>query len=129
MHWKLATSVLCLLLAVGCSSQSDVTATDSDDGGHIEIDSGQVLDIVLPDDFASSNAQWRDEQAYDDTILESLGSRFEPDRTAAGHTTPGTYTGRYQGGKAGTVRVTLIQEDDANPSHVARRFTLGVTVR
>ncbi|MDT5185266.1 MAG: inhibitor of cysteine peptidase [Mycobacterium sp.] len=126
--WKIAVTSVFLLLAVGCSSRPHVTATDSDNGGHVQVDNGQVLDIVLPDDYKTSNAQWRDEQAYDSSVLKYLGSRYEPDRTAPGHTDAGIHTSRYEGSKSGIVHVTLVQEDNANPPNVVRCFAVVITV-
>jgi predicted secreted protein len=118
-----------LSLATGCSSSGpDVTATNADNGGHAQVDQGKILDIVLPDDYATSKAQWRDDQTHDDSVLKYLGSRYEPDRMLAGQTSAGTFTSRYRGTKPGTTHVTLIQEDNADPPHVARRFTVDVTV-
>jgi hypothetical protein len=139
VRWKLATSSVSLLLVVaGCGSGSlwnsftgmaDVTANDSDSGRHIELTSGQIFDIVLADDYETSKCQWRDDENYDTTILEPLGQRYEPGRTSPGNTGGGTDTQRYKAARAGTVHVTLVQQDNANPPHVARRFALDVTVR
>lgn len=129
MRWTLALSSALVLWMTGCSPEPDVTAHDSDNGGHISIDSGQLFDIVLADDYASSNCQWHDEEKYDVAILKPLGVRYQPGRTAPGATGGGTFTGRYRAAGAGTVHVTLVQEDNANPPHVARRFALDVTVR
>jgi hypothetical protein len=40
-----------VLIAAGCAPQPDVTATDADNDGHIELRSGQLFDIVLADDY------------------------------------------------------------------------------
>jgi hypothetical protein len=104
-----------------------VTANDSDNGGHVQIDRGQIFDIVLADDYAMSNCQWHDEEKYDFAILKYLGARYEPGRTPPGATGGGTFTSRYRATGAGTVHVTLVQEDNAN--HIARRYALDVTVR
>lgn len=122
-------ALVSLLLAVGCSSGADVTAGDSDNGGHIELDTGDTFDIVIGDNYSTSNAQWHDEQHHDQTVLKNLGSKYEPDRTPPGSSTPGTFTSRYEAMTAGTVHVTLVQEDNANPPHIARRYALDVTVR
>jgi predicted secreted protein len=124
----LATWSVCVSLATACSSQPDVTATDADAGGQVRVRQGQVLDIVLSDDYATSNAQWRDDDTHDDAVLHKLGSKYDPNQTVPGHTAFGTYTGRYQGAKAGTAHVTLVQEDDALPPHVVKRFVVDVTV-
>jgi hypothetical protein len=51
---------------------ADVTANDSDNGRHIQINSGQIFDIVVADDYETSKCQWRDEETYDTKILEPL---------------------------------------------------------
>ncbi|CAM3409838.1 protease inhibitor I42 family protein [Mycobacterium intermedium] len=117
----------CLLLVAGCSSARYVTVNDSDNGRHIELKSGQTLDIVLADDYETSHHQWRDEQTYDTSVLEPLGMRFEPERKPPGGGEGGTFTSKYRAGRAGTVHVTLVQAD--NSDHVARRFAIDVTVR
>lgn len=122
-------ALVSLLLAVGCSSGADVTAGDSDNGGHIELDTGDTFDIVIADDYATTNAQWRDEQHHDQTVLKNLGSKYEPNRTIPGSSIRGAFTSRYQATTPGMVRLTLAQEDNANPPHVARRYALDVTVR
>jgi predicted secreted protein len=139
LRWKLAISSVCLLLLVaGCGSESlknfftgaaDVTANDSDNGRHIQLNKGQIFDIVLADDYETSKCQWRDDETYDTTILEPLGQRYEPGRAPPGDTGGGTNTQRYKAARSGTVHVTLVQQDNANPPHVARRFALDVTVR
>jgi hypothetical protein len=139
VRWKLAISSVCLLLLVaGCRSGSvksfftgmpDVTANDSDNGRRIQINSGQIFDIVLADDYETSKCQWRDEEKYDTTILEPLGQWYKPGRTSPGDSGGGTDTQRYRAARAGIVHVTLVQQNNANPPHVARRFALDVTVR
>jgi hypothetical protein len=139
VRWRLAIwSVCLLLLAAGCGSESaryfftggaDVTANDSDNGRHIQLNSGQILDIVLADDYQTSKCQWRDEEKYDSTILDHLGYKYDPGRTSPGDNGRGTETERYKAAGAGTVHVTLVQENNAYPPHVARRFALDVTVR
>lgn len=119
---------VCMTLATACSSQPDVTATDADDGGQVRVRQGQILDIVLPDDYATSNAQWRDEDTHDDSVLHKLGSEYDPGQLLPGHTVSGAYTSRYQGAEVGTAHVTLVQEDSAYPPRVARRFVIDVTV-
>jgi predicted secreted protein len=126
MRGKLTLSLVCLLLVAGCS-EADVTAHDSDNGGHVTIDKGEIFDIVLADDYQTSNCQWHDEEKHDFAILKHLGSRYQPGQPAPGATSGGTFTSRYQAVAAGTAHVTLVQEDNAN--HVARRFALDVTVR
>lgn len=124
VRWKVA--MVCLLLVVGCTPRPDVTASDSDNGGHIQVRSGQILDIVLADDYARSHCQWYDEQEYDFAILEPLGQIYEPARILHGAAAPGANTSRYKAAAAGTVRVTLAQEYKGH--HVAKRFALDVTV-
>ncbi|WAJ45359.1 protease inhibitor I42 family protein [Mycobacterium sp. Aquia_216] len=120
-------SLACLLLAVGCSADPDATAHDSDNGGHVTIDEGDIFDIDLADDYAKSNCQWHDEEKHDFAILKYLGSRYQPNQPPPGAASGGTFTSRYQAVAAGTVHVTLVQEDNAN--HIARRYSLDVTVR
>jgi hypothetical protein len=43
-------------LVAGCAPQPDVTAEDSDNGRQIQLHSGQLFDIVLADDVASSRS-------------------------------------------------------------------------
>ncbi|OBH85038.1 MULTISPECIES: protease inhibitor I42 family protein [unclassified Mycobacterium] len=129
MRWKLALSSVFLLWVAGCSPEPDVTASDSDNGGHISINNGQLFDIVLADDYVTSHCQWHDEEKYDFAILRPLGQRYQPDRRPPGATSGGTFTSRYRAAGAGTVHVTLVQEDNGNPAHVVRRFALDVTVR
>ncbi len=119
----LAMWAVCVSLATACSSQPDVTATYADAGRQVHVRQGQILDIVLPDDYTTSNAQWRDDDTHDDSVLHKLGAKYDP-----GHTASGTYTSRYQGAKAGTARVTLVQEDNALPPRVTKRFVIDVTV-
>ncbi|WP_139272929.1 protease inhibitor I42 family protein [Mycobacterium paraffinicum] len=124
MRRKLALPLAGLLLVAGCS-EPDVSAHDSDNGGHVTIHTGDIFDIVLADDYQTSHCQWREEGASDGAILEYLGSRYQWDTTAPG--AAGSHTSRYRAVGAGTVRVRLVQEDNAN--HVARRYVLDVTVR
>jgi len=48
-------------------------------------------------------------------------------RIRNGHPGTGTNTERYKALNAGTVHVTLVQEDNAN--HIIRRYSIDVTVR
>jgi hypothetical protein len=129
MRWKPALSLACLILvAAGCSGP-DVEAHDSDNGGHIAIDKGDILDIVLSDDYATTNCQWHPGEPKDWEVLKLLGDEYAPHRIAPGAATEGTFTGRYQGMNKGTVHVTLVEEDNANPPHIAKRYALDVTVR
>ncbi|MBV8347328.1 MAG: hypothetical protein JOZ49_07295, partial [Mycolicibacterium sp.] len=95
----MCVAAVCLLMVVaGCWSNlrsellgsADVTANDSDNGRHVQLSSGQVLDIVLADDYETSKCQWFMEENYDETILKPLGSRYEPGRTSPGATGGGT---------------------------------------
>lgn len=128
MRRTMAMAMVGLLLAVGCSAGPDVTAGESDNGGHVELDIGDTFDIVIGDDYSTSNAQWRDEERHDTAVLKYLGSKYEPDRTPPGGSHSGVFTSRYEAVTAGTVHVTLVQEGNANPPHVARRYALDVTV-
>ncbi|MEM6109986.1 protease inhibitor I42 family protein [Mycobacterium sp. 050272] len=121
---KLAMLLACLVLVAGCSSP-DAAAHDSDNGGHVTIRKGDIFDIVLTDDYPTSHCQWHEEGSPDTAILKYLGSRYQWDNKAPA--APGIHTSRYQATGAGTVHVTLVQEDNA--SNVARRYGLDVTVQ
>ena len=82
-----------LVLLAGCTPTPDVTITDADNGGHAEIRVGDVVDVLLADDYEKSKAQLRDDQPFDWNILKPLGSKYEPD--------PGTYTDRLEGKSPG----------------------------
>jgi predicted secreted protein len=129
VRWQLVISPLCLVLVGGCTSKANVTANDSDNGRHIQINSGQILDIGLADDYQTSGCQWRDEQKYDAAVLKYLGARYQSGGVSSGDTGGSTYTSRYKAVGAGTVHVTLVQQNNANPPRVARHFALDVTVR
>ncbi len=87
-----------------------MTATDSDNNHHIQLKSGDVLDIVLADDYATTGCQWHDLGNHDWAILRDLGQRYQPGRTASGSTAGGTYTGRYKAIGPGTVHVALVEQ-------------------
>ncbi|QNJ95775.1 hypothetical protein HZU40_17065 [Mycolicibacterium fluoranthenivorans] len=106
-------------LFAGCGTGPDVTVTDADNGGHVTIDQGDILDVVLADDYEQSMAQWREDGPFDWNILKPLGSKYEP--------ATGRYTDRLQALGPGTVHLTLVQSD--NSDRVARRFAVDVTVR
>ncbi|OBA58403.1 hypothetical protein A5647_21265 [Mycobacterium sp. 1100029.7] len=129
MRCRLTLSLACLVLVVAGCSSPDVEAHDSDNGGHVAIDKGDVFDIVLADDYATTNCQWHPGEPNDWAVLKLLGYRYEPDRTAPGASSGGTFTSRYKGTGTGTVHVTLVEEDNANPPHIARRYALDATVR
>lgn len=128
--------LVCLLLLVGCGSNfrsyflgdADVTVNDSANGRHIQISTGQVLDIVLSDDYETSHCHWHDDQRYDVRILEGAGFKYSPGQTAPGTARAGTDTLRYRARSAGTVHVALMQQDSASPPHVFRSFAVDVTV-
>ena len=107
-----------LLLLAGCAPTPDVTITDADNGGHVTIDKGDILDVVLADDYETSKTQWREDGTFDWAVLKPLGSKYEPD--------VGTFTDRLEGVGSGTVRLTLVQSD--NSGNVARRYAIDVTV-
>jgi hypothetical protein len=125
---KLKLSVIyCLLLVIAaCAPQPDVTATDHDNGGHIQLRSGQLFDIVLADDYDKTGCQWRDEQGYDDAVVHLLGQRYEPGRKPPNGDGNGTGTERYRARQTGTVRVRLVESDNADK--VCRRYAVDVTV-
>lgn len=110
MLWKPAISLGVLLLAAGCSSEPDVTATDSDNNQHIQLNGGDVFDIVLADDYATTGRQWHDLGNHDWAILRDLGERYEPDRTASGSTAGRTYTGRYKAIGPGVLSTTSVND-------------------
>ncbi|WP_431240917.1 protease inhibitor I42 family protein (plasmid) [Mycolicibacterium aichiense] len=127
---RLSATLLALAVLGGaaCSSpQPDVTVTDSGNGGRVSVSVGQVLDIVLHDNYSTSKAQWRSEPAQDD-ILNYLGSKYEPDKPPPGSTDVGVFTARYKAVKRGTVSVALVQEDNATPPRVVNHFSVDVTV-
>ena len=97
-----------LLLVAGCTPGPDVTATESDDNHQV---------------------QWHDLVHYDGAILEELGHRYQPDRTAPGSAVRGTYTGRYKAARRpGTTHVALVEQNNANTCVVDRHFAVDVTV-
>jgi predicted secreted protein len=126
--WKPVISLGFLLLVAGCSAEPDVTATDSDNNHNIQLKSGDVFDIVLADDYATTGCQWHDLGHHDWAILRDLGQRYEPDRKAPGSAVGGTYTGRYEAIARGTVHVALVEQNNANTCVVSRRFDVDVTV-
>jgi hypothetical protein len=120
--------IYCLLLLAlaACAPQPDVTATDHDNGGHIQLRSGQLFDIVVADDYDETGCQWRDEQGHDDTVVHLLGQRYEPGRKPPNGAGNGTNTERYRAQQTGIVRVGLVESDNAGK--VCRRYTVEVTV-
>jgi predicted secreted protein len=118
-----------LLLVAGCAPEPDVTATESDNNHHVELKRGDVFDVVLADDYATTSCQWRDLGHRDPAILDELGSRYQPDRKAPGSNYTGTYTGRYKATGPGTVRVSLAELNNANTCPLSRQFAVDVTVR
>jgi hypothetical protein len=125
---KLKLLVICFLLLViaACAPQPDVSATDRDKGGHIQLRSGQLFDIVLADDYDKTGCQWRDEQGYDDAVVHLLGQRYEPGRKPPNGDGNGTDTERYRAQETGTVRIGLVESDNAGK--VCRRYAVDVTV-
>ncbi len=118
-----------LPLLAGCAPQPDVTATESDNNHHVQLKSGDVFDIVLPEDHATTGCAWHDLGNYDWAILRPLGEQYEPSRAAPGHTSGGTYTGRYKAIGPGTVHVAPAEQSNANTCAVLRQFAVDVTVR
>lgn len=127
MRRALLAAAPALMLLAGCAPTPDVTATDADNGGHVEIAVGDVLDVLLADDYEKSKTQWSKEGTFDWDILKPLGSRYEPERVPPHGGDPGTYTERLQGESPGTVHLALVQSD--NSGRVSRRFAGDVTVR
>ncbi len=128
MRWKPLAALGFLLLVAGCSPEPDVTATESDNNHHVQLKRGDVFDIVLADDYATTGCQWRDLGHRDPAILDELGSPYQPDRKAPGSTYNGTYTGRYKAMGPGTVHVALVEQNNANTCAVSRHFDVDVTV-
>jgi hypothetical protein len=46
-----------------------LTATESDNNHHVQLKRGDVFDIVLADDYATTGCQWRDLGHHDPAIL------------------------------------------------------------
>lgn len=123
-----ALSVLCCLviMAAGCAPQPDVTATDDDNGGHVQLRSGQLFDIVLADDYDQSGCQWREDHNSAPDVVALLGQRYEPNRKPPAGNGNGTNTERYRAQQTGNARISLLESD--NGGRVCRRFSLDVTV-
>lgn len=116
-----------LVLAVaGCAPQPDVVATDNDNGRHIQLRNGQLVDIVLADDYDQTGCQWRDELGYDDAVVHLLGQRYQPHHAPPAGKGDGTNTERYQARQAGTARIRLVESDNAGK--VCSRYAVDVTV-
>jgi predicted secreted protein len=114
------------ILVVGCASQPDVIATDEDNGGHVEVRSGQLFDIVLADDYDQTGCQWREDHSSGAGIVEHVGQRYEWGREPPAGTGNGTNTMRYRAQQTGTVRISLVESDNAD--RVCRRFAVDVSV-
>jgi hypothetical protein len=54
MRWKPLTALGFAVLVAGCSPQPDATATESDNNHHVQLKRGDVFDIVLADDYATT---------------------------------------------------------------------------
>ena len=117
-----------LLLVAGCSPQPDVTATESDNNHRVQLKGGDVFDIVVAHDYATTGCQWHDLGNHDWAILRDLGVLYDPDRTAPGSGVRGTYTARYKAMGPGTVHVALVEPNNANTCVIDRRFAVDVTV-
>ena len=128
MRWKPLTALSFLLLVAGCSAEPDVTATESDNNHHVQLKHGDVFDIVLADDYATTGCQWRDLGITTRRSCASSASRYQPDRKAPGSTYNGTYTGRYKAMGPGTVHVALVELNNADTCAVSRHFDIDVTV-
>lgn len=123
---RLCWLVLVAGLLGGCAPQPDVTATDNDNGGHVQIGSGQLFDIVLADDYDQTGCQWRDEHSSATDVVEYLGSRYQPARKPPAGTGNGTHTTRFRAQQQGTARIMLVES--SNGGKVCRRYGLDVTV-
>ncbi|MFV8142226.1 hypothetical protein ACNQR7_32065 [Mycolicibacterium senegalense] len=131
MAWpgrRVMLSVLCWLVLVvgGCAPQPDVVATDDDNGGHVQVRSGQLFDVVLADDYEETGCQWRQEPHSGTDVVEYLGSRYEWGRKPPAGIANGTHTTRYRAQQTGTVRISLVESD--NSDRVCRRFAVDVEV-
>ncbi|ORX18557.1 hypothetical protein AWC31_14775 [Mycolicibacterium wolinskyi] len=125
----MALAVLCwLVLAIGgCgAAQPDVIATDKDNGGRVQVRSGQLLDIVLADDYDETRCQWRKDHNSGRDIVDFRGQRYEWDRTPPAGRGNGTSTMRYLARQTGTARISLVESD--NSDRVCRRFAVDVEV-
>jgi hypothetical protein len=127
MKWPLVIASTSVVMLASCAPTPDVTATDADNGGHVEIRVGDVLDVLLADDYEKSKTQWSKEGTFDWDVLKPLGWRYEPERVPPHGGDPGTYTERLQGESPGTVHLAMVQSD--NSGRVSRRFAIDVTVR
>ncbi|MEV0669384.1 hypothetical protein [Mycobacterium sp. NPDC050441] len=103
-----------------------MTATDDDNGGHVQLRSGQLFDIVLADDYDQTRCQWRQEHNSGPEAVEYLGQRYEPARKPPAGIGNGTNTTRYRAQQTGTARISLVESD--NSDRVCRRFVVDVTV-
>ena len=53
---------ICAAPLVGaCAPVPDVIATDNDNGGQVPLRTGDLLDIVLADDYDETGCQWRED--------------------------------------------------------------------
>jgi hypothetical protein len=127
-----ALAITGCLLTVGCASP-DVTATMADNGGRMTVEAGDILDVVLPDNFPPGGSLWRDRSRAtrdDERVLAKLGSKLNPNDVLAGQSAPGIFTGRYEARGPGTVHLTLHAEDESlRPAKILATFDLDVTVR
>lgn len=112
------------LLAAGCAPVPDVIATDNDNGGHVQLRTGQLFDVVLADDHDETGCQWRED--HTPAVMERLGSLYQPQRTPPAGNGHGTNTERYNVVDVGTAVVALVESD--NGGRVCRRFEVTVTV-
>ncbi|MGV0779181.1 hypothetical protein [Mycolicibacterium sp. XJ775] len=128
MGRRVQLAVVCwvVLIAGGCAPQPDVTATDDDNGGHVQLRTGQLFDIVLADDYDVTGCQWREERNTGPETVEFLGARYEPARKPPAGNGNGTNTERYRAQQTGTARISLVESDNAGK--VCRRYALNVTV-
>ncbi|MCV7365408.1 protease inhibitor I42 family protein [Mycolicibacterium neworleansense] len=127
VRW-LTSLLLCwpVLMAGGCAPQPDVIATDNDNGGRVQVRSGQLFDIVLADDYDQTGCQWRKDRNSAPSVVEYLGQRYEPARKPPAGTANGTNTMRYRAQQTGTAQIGLVESD--NGGRVCRRYAVTVTV-
>jgi inhibitor of cysteine peptidase len=100
-------SLAVLLLFAGCNSAGEVMLEESDNGGQISLEIGQILSITLPSN-PTTGYSW-EAIALEQAILAQSGnpeyvSEAEGDLVGAG----GTETFRFEAVASGEAQLTLI---------------------